>query len=219
MCGRPTGALPRSEVDGEGPADRAPPGHPPRPMRNEPVPSHSSIVRLFVAVHPPVSVVERLAAMLPELGLPEHKAVASAQVHMTLQFIGEVRAKDVEEIAESVERSAAGIERFELTPLLLATLPEKGTPRLVAAMTDSPAGLLEIHRRLVHRMARHVRARNKERFTPHLTLCRFVHGVAAERVAQGLDEPGFLVERVTLMRSVLRADGAVHSEVRGFELE
>ncbi len=181
--------------------------------------SHSSIVRLFVALHPPAAVVERLLGRLATLELPEHRVVAREQVHMTLQFIGEVRASHVDEIAESVERSAAGIERFEVTPLMLATLPERGTPRLVAAMTDAPAGLVEIHRRLVHRLAHHVRARSKERFTPHLTLCRFAHGVTPERVAKAMEEPGFVVERVVLMRSVLLPQGAEHREVRGVGLE
>lgn len=184
--------------------------------------SHSASVRLFVAIYPPPEVVGRLLASLDGLGLAEHKVVAPVQVHMTLHFIGEVRANHLDEIAESVERSAAGIERFELSPLMLVTLPETGSPRLVAAMTDAPAGLVEIHRRLVHRLARHARVRSKDRFTPHLTLCRFEHGARAQRVSRALEGPdplGFVVERVSLMRSVLRAAGAEHREVRGYELE
>lgn len=180
--------------------------------------SHPSVVRLFVGIYPPAASVECLVGALAGLALPEHRVVAVGQVHLTLQFIGEVRVSHLDEISESVERSAAGIERFELTPLMLATLPERGTPRLVAAMTDSPAGLVEIRRRLVHRLAQHVRPRSKERFTPHLTLCRFAHGVSAERVSKAISEPGFVVERVALMKSVLRPDGAVHAEVRGFAL-
>jgi 2'-5' RNA ligase len=176
-------------------------------------------VRLFVGVYPPAAGVERLLGVLAGIGLAEHRVVAAEQVHLTLQFVGEVRVNHVDEIGESVERSVAGIERFELTPLMLATLPERGAPRLVAAMTDAPPGLVEMHRRLAHRLAGHVRARGKERFTPHLTLCRFAHGAKADRVAKALDEPGFVVERVLLMRSVLGARGAVHREVRGFGLD
>lgn len=179
--------------------------------------THPATLRLFVCLHPPAAAVERLLALLATLELAAHRVVSAEQVHMTLQFIGEARANHVDDIAESVERSVAGIEPFELTPVMLATLPDRGGPRLVAAMTDAPPGLSEIHRRLVHRLAHHVRP-DKDRFTPHLTLCRFMHGAAAERVSKAIDEPAFRVERVSLMRSVLRPDGAEHKEVRGFVL-
>jgi 2'-5' RNA ligase len=180
----------------------------------------SATIRLFVGVYPTPEVVERLRGLLSGLALAEHRPVPAEQVHLTLQFIGEVRMNHLRDVTESVERSAAGIEPFTLTPLMLATLPESGTARLVAAMTDAPAGLVEMHRRLVHRLARHVRAGAKERFTPHMTLCRFVHGVRAERVGAALEGPGlaFEVTRVSLMKSELRPDGAVHAEVVGVEL-
>ena len=88
-------------------------------------------LRLFVAIHPPA---ERSQAMLTALknpgDLPPFRATPPDQVHMTLQFIGDTPAKDLENTIESVRRSASGLAAFDLTPLRLITLPERGPAQI-----------------------------------------------------------------------------------------
>jgi 2'-5' RNA ligase len=132
-------------------------------------------VRLFVAVYPPRGFVERAFGLLDGLGLPEQRVVAAEQVHLTLHFVGEVVTARVDEVRESVERSAAGLEAFEVTPERLVSLPRpvgrRGGARLVAVQADRPPGLLEIVRRLATRLATSPRRDPVDRYLPHLTLC------------------------------------------------
>ncbi len=155
---------------------------------------------------------------LAALDLPAHRAVPAAQVHLTLQFIGDTEPRRLQEVAESVERSCAGLEAFALTPLRLIALPQKGPARLVAVETDAPATLMELQRRLAHRLARSVRDRAGDRFLPHMTLARLTTPGAVGSLPERLEIPPFPIRRVSLMRSVLLPDGAEHREAAAFPL-
>jgi RNA 2',3'-cyclic 3'-phosphodiesterase len=165
--------------------------------------------RLFVAVYPPADTTLTLLNTLRATPLPKtSRPVPAAQVHLTLQFIGDTPERDLAGVEESVRRSASGIGPFVLHPRRLMTLPEHGHPRLVAAETDSPAHLLELQRRLAGRLARQPRPRQD--FRPHLTLCRFDGNERAETVDSPIDVAPFEVSEVVLVQSVLRPTGAQH---------
>lgn len=171
----------------------------------------ASSLRLFVAVYPPPKTIAGLMSALDRLDLGPKGRVADRQVHLTLQFIGDTPERDLAAVQESVERAASGLAGFDLCPLRLMTLPEGPFPRLVAAETDAPAPLLEVQRRLAHRLARNARERSRERFLPHVTLQRFK--TAAREVSVALNLDPFRVADIRLMRSVLKPAGAEHLEV------
>jgi len=150
-----------------------------------------------------------LREMSPPLD-PRHRVTPIGQLHMTLHFIGETDERELGAVAESVERSASGLPSFVLMPLRLVTFPERGRPRLIALETDAPPTLLEIQRRLVHRLARSTRAKTGDRFRPHLTLCRFQASVTQAPVDEPVTIPAFRVDRVVLVRSILRPSGSEH---------
>lgn len=114
---------------------------------------------------------------------------------------------------------ASAAERM-LALLAGLELPERGPARLVAVVTDAPGELLELKRRLARRLSRSLRRDGTERFTPHLTLCRFRRPTRlAPRVEADASGVGaFVVEEVRLMRSVLRREGAEHGVVEGVGL-
>ncbi len=169
-------------------------------------------LRLFVAIYPPPETARALLGALDALSLAEHRLVPPQHVHLTLHFIGNTDHSRIEETAETVRRSTAGLEGFSLSPSRLITLPSRPPARLVAAETDRPKALLETQRRLASRLARSARSRPGDRFRPHLTLCRF-SSPARLRVDEALDVEPFAVHRIALMRSTLTHEGAVHDEV------
>lgn len=174
--------------------------------------------RLFVAVHPPPEAACALLAALSGLDLPPRRDVPAAQVHLTLQFIGDTPAARIPEVVESVERSCAGLAPFTLTPTRLIPLPEIGPARLLAAETDVHPTLLELQRRLAHRLARSPRQRAGDRFLPHLTLCRFASPATTPPPARPLHVAPFGIFTVRLLRSVLLPEGAEHRPVASIDL-
>ena len=174
--------------------------------------------RLFVGVYPPPEVALALVAALAQIDLPPHRVTSPEQVHLTLQFIGDTPASDLERTIETVRRATAGVGPFTLTPHQLIALPRRGPSRLLAAETDAPASLLELQRRLSSRLARSPRRRPGDRFLPHLTLCRFRNPARIEARPSILAVEPFSVDRIVLMKSTLRPVGAVHEIVDSVEL-
>lgn len=177
-------------------------------------------MRLFVALYPPISCALEMLQCLDSLApsgqpVPPHRATPPDQIHLTIQFIGERTPKELDDAIESVARSASGLGPFRLTPRRLCVLPENGPARLIAIETDAPPQLIEIQRRLAHRLARRPRSDPADRFTPHLTLARLRPESAEFRLdAQvGNSVTPFDVLDVALMRSVVRPGGAEHREV------
>ena len=175
-------------------------------------------LRLFVAIYPPIEVTNKLLGALNTLKLPEYRAVIAEQVHLTIQFIGDVPTKKLDGTIESVERAASGLKAFDLSVKRLITLPVRGPTRLIAAETDCPSTLLEFHHRLVTRLARSPRQKASDRFMPHLTICRFRKPDKDVSINSSLDLPAFTVEQIVLMRSTLTNVGAKHHEVAAIRL-
>lgn len=179
----------------------------------------TSNLRLFAAIYPPAELAAALLAAIKPLPLPPHRATPVEQVHMTVQFIGDTPSAELDATIESVQRAVANLKQFDLRPARLISLPERGPARLVAAETTAHPTLMEIHRRLVIRLARNARERSAERFRPHLTLCRFRAPSRGVKIEHELALPAFAVDRVRLMRSTLNCAGAIHHEVIACDLE
>ncbi|MBS0189356.1 MAG: RNA 2',3'-cyclic phosphodiesterase [Planctomycetes bacterium] len=172
-------------------------------------------LRLFVAAYPPVEAAQRwlraAAAILP----PSVRAAPPEQVHVTLVFLGDRDERELPDIRESIARSVTGFSPVACQADRLSMLPERGPPRLLAAMLSVDPGLLEIQRRLAQRLATD-RSR-KERFLPHATLARFA-GRQVERTDQRLVDEPFRIQELRLMRSRLLAGGAEHELDKVFDL-
>jgi RNA 2',3'-cyclic 3'-phosphodiesterase len=170
-------------------------------------------MRLFVAIYPPEETRRAMMDVLRTMNPPpdpRHRLTPTDQVHMTVQFIGDTADCEVDNVIESVSRSASGVGGFQVKPRRLITLPERGPVRLIAMETDAPAPLLELHRRLAMRLAKTPRAKTGDRFLPHLTLCRFSGEARAERVDHAVALDPFRVESLGVMRSILKPTGAEH---------
>jgi 2'-5' RNA ligase len=177
-----------------------------------------SSLRLFVAAYPPPETVDALLAAARAIALPEGRFTRAEQVHLTLQFIGDVDERDLPDTLESVERAAAGIGAIAMGPRRLFSLPDRGPARLLAAEMDAPAPMRELHDRLVRRLARRPRGRDEQRFLPHVTLHRFRQPARIEPIDHPLDLASFPLTEVRVMRSTLHREGAVHVEVASFVL-
>ncbi len=183
----------------------------------------AATLRLFVAAYPPPDVATALAGLAsdPALALDPLRRVPSADIHLTLQFIGDTRVRDLDDAIESVRRASSGITPFMLTPQRRILLPPRGRARVLAVETDAPSEVLELHRRLAQRFARAGRRNAADRYLPHLTIARFS---GSGRSPRPVLSPGplpidpFPVESICLVKSVLRPGGATHGVVTTVEL-
>lgn len=170
-----------------------------------------SNLRLFVGVYPPLACARAWLDAIAREPLPPGRDTRAEDVHLTLQFIGDVPARSLEAVRESVNRAAAGLARCELTPDRFELLPSTGPARFLALITDAPPDLLELQRRLAHRLARHVREPQRGTFQPHATLRRFSTPLPERWHLSVVPPPGrAAILDLRLMRSILAPDGARH---------
>lgn len=182
-------------------------------------------LRLFVGVYPPGESIPEIHATLRKLpggSRDRVRRTADELIHLTVLFVGEVDTRNLDEIAESVQRSCAGVDAFSLTPQRVTTLPTGGRnrppPRVVALETDTPGQLGEIRSRLITRLARHARLRPNDRFTPHFTLARVRHGERIKPFEERASVRPIPVSSVRLVRSKLLPSGAAHDPVAEYAL-
>lgn len=190
-------------------------------------------LRLFVALYPPPQVahayvthVASLLATSPDSRVTRgYKLVPEPQVHLTLQFIGDIDPRQLDQTIESVERAAAGCVPLECTPYSLVLQPSQGPVRLIALELSCPPILRELHQRLALRLAKRQASTD---FWPHMTLLRFSPANASrDQLKQLIPQsplqesqwPGFRATSLSLVQSVISDSGAFHRELAKIHLD
>ena len=179
-------------------------------------------MRLFVAVNFPARLrqkIARLSRPLQEAGVPG-QWTGPDQVHLTLKFIGEVRAVDVEPISDALEEVAGKFRPFDLGFGPIGAFPSPRRPRVVWLGVEQTPELRFIKDDLERRLAELGIAREQRPYQPHVTLGRAPHEAEAgefrrlEEVARSLAVSDvYRVTHLDLMKSQLGAGGAVHTRL------
>ena len=170
------------------------------------------LMRLFVAINPPLPVVEDLEEFLG----PMHEVTdgarwsASRQWHVTLAFMGSAPSSAVEPLESALASLVARVPAARLTVTGAVAFPNPYAARVLAVgVEDSPPGWLAGLARTV-RSGCSVAGAAPEGgpFRPHLTLARFGRPTEATRWLRVVDtyrsEP-FDVREVALVESHLSA--------------
>jgi 2'-5' RNA ligase len=180
-------------------------------------------MRLFVAVNFPLRLrrkIARLCRPLDEAGIPG-SWVEPDQVHLTLKFIGETPATQVEPLSDALEEVAARFRPFALRFGPIGAFPSPRRPRVVWLGVEATPELRFIKDDLERRLGELGIEREERPYQPHITLGRTPREAEAgefrrlEEVARTLrvtDE--YRVTHLDLMRSRLERSGAVHTQVR-----
>ncbi|MBD3239132.1 MAG: RNA 2',3'-cyclic phosphodiesterase [Chitinivibrionales bacterium] len=177
--------------------------------------------RLFVAIDLPDPVRESLANL--SHGVERARWVDMAQLHLTLQFIGEVdsgTANDVEDALTMVVAPA-----FEMCLKGVGHFPPRKNARVLWVGVEAGPELLTLQRRIADALAEAGVEEEKRRFHPHVTIARFrepaPHFVTGPFLAAHnlyRSDP-FTVEEFHLYSSVLARSGAVHHREATYELK
>ncbi|MGC8873306.1 MAG: RNA 2',3'-cyclic phosphodiesterase [Chloroflexia bacterium] len=180
-------------------------------------------IRTFLAVEIPASVQQGLARVQEQLKhvRPPVRWVAPHQIHLTLNFLGEIPAQKLPAVQEAARQAAGEAAPFELEAIGLGTFPNLRRPRVVWV---GLGGELEALHRLQARLSEELAARGfppEERpFSPHLTLGRVRPQARPEearalgQAIAGIPSPSlgrWRVEEIRVMRSDLRPEGPLYT--------
>ncbi len=187
-------------------------------------------IRTFIAIELPEEVRRGLARVQGELkrSHPPVRWVSPEKIHVTLKFLGEIPAEQVETVCRVVAQVATSAAPFELEAAGAGVFPNLRRPRViwVGVQGDLPA-LHALQASLERELARAGFPEEERPFSPHLTLGRVQdRATPAEarslgQTVAGLEVPSlgrWRVEQVVVMRSDLRPEGPIYTPLRVLRL-
>ena len=183
-------------------------------------------MRLFVAVHLPDEVRERLAVVQHRLqGVRADVSwVRPGNIHLTLKFLGEVEPARLDQIRTALEEVARASEPCEAAVSGVGSFGGR-IPRVVwAGITEGAEALTALAGRVDAAMAGIGFPRETRPFSPHLTLGRVrssrnaAEFLAALRAEARADFGRTPVAAFYLMESQLNPQGSIYTVVGSFPL-
>ncbi len=183
------------------------------------------MVRAFIAVFPPASVVAALdAAIAPVRSRGDGVAwVAAANLHITLRFLGKIAPGQVEAVRRALI-AAAGAASTSAAPFAVATagpgaFPGPACPRVLwIGAREGAVELVALAARVEKALVREGFPPAEKPFTPHLTVGRVravgavvapsALAAAARFLALSISSQRFEVGAIALVASTLAPDGA-----------
>ena len=190
-------------------------------MSSESSPSGSS-VRAFFAVTVPESlagpIADVQAAFADAAGL---RPVDPGDAHVTLKFLGDVPAADLDAVVEAGERAVdrAGVGSFECSITGLGVFPSLEYISVVwAGVEEGHTELTRLHEALEAETTALGAEPTDHEFTPHVTLARMDDGRGKELVRKVVGERhpeiGTVeVDSVRLVESTLTDEGPVYDTI------
>jgi 2'-5' RNA ligase len=179
--------------------------------------------RVFIAIELPRDVRTCLAEHIKALrdAVSEVRASWSREenLHLTLKFLGDIPATNVEKLSAAASIAASKVGPFEIVVGDCGSFPPKGQPRVLWIGIDDPSGKLsELYRALADECAKAGFAREPRSFHPHLTIARIRQPHGSRQLAAMHTEIGFnreivRVSEMSVIRSELRSEGSKHTVI------
>jgi RNA 2',3'-cyclic 3'-phosphodiesterase len=196
------------------------------------VPEETEKVRAFVAIHAPAAVRENLRAAQRKLDshMPKEAVrwTVFEQLHLTLEFLGDVSAAEGPSLEQALTKVAAGHRSFRLAAESIGAFSSMRNPRVIWAGLAGDIDRLKALQADVHARVIPWEPEPETRaYRPHLTLGRVrpIKPHELRKVSQALaavtpESFGeWQVDEFTLMQSKLSPHGAQHSVLATFPLQ
>lgn len=188
-------------------------------------------IRAFIAIELPDEIKKKLTEIQDFLksksGRAPAKWVAPESIHLTLKFLGGISPDTVAGVKGAMEEAAIGTSPFRLGVGGLGVFPNPKRVQVVwAGLTGDMAALTQLQKDLDTALAALGFTPESRPFTAHLTLARMRDEASpAEREAIGklvestpFQGGDFGVATFSLMRSQLRREGAIYSQMASVPL-
>jgi len=188
-------------------------------------------IRSFIAIEMPPEVKKSLSRLQQSLktGGRQVKWVEPENLHLTLQFLGNVDAARVGDIASAIDKVAAGTRPFRIEVGGLGVFPDM---RRVNVIWVGLAGELEKLDKLQKNIGANLTPLGfppeTRPFTPHLTIGRvrdFTRPEERAAIGHLIEQTGYNVKykvdvtAVNLMRSQLTREGPIYSKLAAINLK
>jgi RNA 2',3'-cyclic 3'-phosphodiesterase len=178
-------------------------------------------IRSFLAFELPTQIRETLSAISAEgkAALRDIRWVRVANIHLTVVFMGNVAATQIEPIKEVVAGACDDYAPFRIQVSGIGTFGNRRNLRVLWIGLTGDGGRMSVFRdQLQQGLAPFGIEAERRPYKPHLTLARFQKGASAGRALgallekyQDVTSPEVLLEELVLFKSDLEPGGAVYT--------
>jgi len=150
--------------------------------------------------------------------------VPTANLHITLKFLGEVSDNTVAQIGETLSSNVSHHESFALHFKGVGIFPDKRRPRVIWIDILESEELVRLQKAVAHSLSTKGFQEEDRPFSPHLTIGRIRSSRGKESLLRALetlkdkDFGNIGVNKISLMKSDLRPGGAQYAAIAEFNL-
>jgi 2'-5' RNA ligase len=181
--------------------------------------------RLFIAVKPELNsiILENILSLQKILGKSAINWVSLENMHLTIRFLGETPAKQIDNIKNVICNSIADIIPFDITFRNFGVFG-KLKPKVIWIGIDECEQLKIIHSNITRNLLEYSLYPDQKVFSPHLTLARVKNLLEAKELNDFItNHKGTIlhktkIQSVILFESILKPEGPEYKVVSWHEL-
>jgi RNA 2',3'-cyclic 3'-phosphodiesterase len=187
-------------------------------------------IRVFIAIELPLPIQNSIDSIISQLKTQNLKAVrwvSAKNIHLTLKFIGEIPAQNINSINTVLSETATNFKPFDLDISGIGAFPNLHRPRVIWLGLNAPPALSEMQK-AIEKGCRSINVLGDDKpFSPHLTIGRIVRDSNPQDLQpiesiishQNISTVGtLLVKSICLFKSDLNPTGSVYTRLSTFPL-
>ncbi len=185
-------------------------------------------MRLFIAIELPPEIKQGIAKVQEQLRETGANAgwTRPEGLHLTLKFLGEISEEKASVIMAALTGAAEGSGKLNLEVAGAGAFPNEKNPRVLwLGVTGDVEKLGSLQAAVENAMTGLGFEREERTFSPHLTLARIKFPKPRDNWQQKIESirnvklGGFEAGHISMMKSELKREGAVYTEVGRVELK
>jgi 2'-5' RNA ligase len=179
-------------------------------------------IRTFIAVEMPENItsgIRELQQGLKDYGV-DIRWIRPENIHLTLKFLGDVKAADINNIFEAISRTVDGVTSIPLKAKGIGVFPGIKSPRVLwVGLAGQIESLLRLQKTLESNLKGLGFPPEKRSFKGHLTIGRIKTKMHSKKVADALmafrnfESETFTADKIILFKSELKTQGAVYTNL------
>jgi 2'-5' RNA ligase len=184
-------------------------------------------IRSFIAIPLSVELISQIEKIQNQLKkIPtDVKWVNPSSIHLTLKFLGNIEATQIEKIAQGIQNGIKGISKWIAEVKDIGAFPSLKNPRVIwVGIEDERNQLVNLQKRIEKEMEKLGFKREERKFSPHLTLGRVRSSQGKSELVKYLLQPQepfsaeINIDQVVLFKSDLKPTGAEYTRLKEFSL-
>lgn len=186
-------------------------------------------IRSFLAFEQPEemrTIIEEVSAALGKSPL-DVRWVKTGNIHLTVVFLGSVRAEDLTAMERPIDEICSAYEPFSIALNGVGCFPHARSPRVIwAGLEGDIERMARFRDNLQERLVPFGIKEEKRPFRPHLTLGRFNSFRRADRELEGFMEryrdlasPVCSLGELVLFKSDLSRGGSIYTKLKSWSLQ